>query len=136
MYGKKGFTQYQFVIPKKAGKKGLTEILNVIAELKQGSFLAVLKVFSDGNQNVLSFPMKGYTLALDFKLNEKLFDLLDRLDEIVCKYDGRLYLTKDVRMSEDMFKASYPRWKEFQALRVQYELDELFYSLQSTRIGL
>lgn len=136
MYGGRGFTQYQFVIPKTAGKEGLTEILEVIAESKQGSFLAVLKVFGDSNKNYLSFPMEGYTLALDFKLNDKLFALLDRLDIIVKKYNGRLYLSKDVRMSEKMFKSCYPRWEEFQALRKEYRTDELYHSLQSKRIGL
>jgi len=136
MYGKNGFTQYQFVIPKEAGKEGLTEILSAIADSKQGSFLAVLKVFGHGNENLLSFPIKGYTLALDFKLNDKLFDLLDRLDIIVRKYAGRLYLSKDVRMSEEMFKVSYPQWQEFQKLREQYGVDKLYHSLQSARIGL
>ncbi|MEZ9699205.1 FAD-binding protein [Vibrio sp. 10N.261.46.E12] len=136
MYGSNGFTQYQFVIPKEAGKEGLTEILEAIAESKQGSFLAVLKVFGEGNKNLLSFPMEGYTLALDFKLNEKLFTLLDRLDIIVRKYEGRLYLSKDVRMPEEMFKAGYPQWEEFQALRKEYGVDELYHSFQSKRIGL
>ena len=136
MYGGNGFTQYQFVIPKKSGKEGLTEILATIAESKQGSFLAVLKVFGEGNKNYLSFPMEGYTLALDFKLNDKLFSLLDRLDLIVRKYEGRLYLSKDVRMSEGMFKESYSQWEEFQAVRKKFGADELYHSLQSKRIGL
>jgi len=136
VYGKNGFTQYQFAIPKENGNEGLTEILNVIAESKQGSFLSVLKVFGKGNKNLLSFPIEGYTLALDFKINEKLFNLLDKLDIIVRKYDGRLYLAKDVRMSEDMFKSSYPRWEEFRTLRKKYGADELYHSLQSKRIGL
>ncbi|MCQ8879481.1 FAD-binding oxidoreductase [Pseudoalteromonas shioyasakiensis] len=136
MYGKNGFTQYQFVIPKEAGKEGLKEILEAIAESKQGSFLAVLKVFGKGNINYLSFPLEGYTLALDFKLNNKLFALLDRLDLIVRKYKGRIYLSKDVRMSEEMFKASYPHWKKFQVLRKKYGADERYLSLQSKRIGL
>ncbi|MBM7038059.1 FAD-binding oxidoreductase [Vibrio ulleungensis] len=136
MYGGNGFTQYQFVIPKEAGKEGLTEILAAIAESKQGSFLAVLKILGEGNRNHLSFPMEGYTLALDFKLNDKLFSLLDRLDIIVRKYKGRLYLSKDVRMSAEMFKAGYPQWEEFQAVRKEYGVDELYHSLQSKRIGL
>jgi decaprenylphospho-beta-D-ribofuranose 2-oxidase len=118
IYGSNWFTQYQFVIP------------------KEGSFLAVLKVFGDGNKNLLSFPIKGYTLALDFKLNDKLFDLPDRLDVIVRKYDRRLYLSKDVRMSEEMFKASYPQWEEFQKVREQHGVDKSYHSLQSTRMGL
>lgn len=136
MYGKKGFTQYQFVIPKKAGLEGLSEILTAIAESKQGSFLAVLKAFGPGNDNLLSFPMEGYTLALDFKINDKLFKLLDKLDMIVRKHEGRLYLSKDVRMSEAMFKQSYPQWEEFHSIRKQYGADKLYQSLQSKRIGL
>lgn len=136
MYGKNGFTQYQFVLPKEAGIEGLKEILTVIAESKQGSFLAVLKVFGDGNKNLLSFPREGYTLALDFKLTDKLFSLLEKLDAIVRKFNGRLYLSKDVRMSEDMFKATYPQWEEFKKLRSQYGSDKFFNSLQSKRIGL
>ncbi|MEZ9865239.1 FAD-binding protein [Vibrio breoganii] len=136
IYGENGFTQYQFVIPRYCGKEGLTEILEIIADSKQGSFLAVLKVFGKGNQNLLSFPMEGYTLALDFKISKKLFGLLDRLDAIVRKYGGRLYLAKDVRMTEDMFKSGYSRWKEFQALRKKHGADRLYQSLQSRRIGL
>ena len=136
MYGRNGFTQYQFVIPKEAGKEGLTEILEAIAQSKQGSFLAVLKVFGEGNQNHLSFAMEGYTLALDFKLNDSLFALMDRLDTIVRKYAGRLYLSKDVRMSEEMFKAGYPHWEAFQALRKDYGVDQRYHSLQSKRLGL
>lgn len=136
MYGSDGFTQYQFVIPKGAGKEGLTEILEMIAESKQGSFLAVLKVFGKGNKNYLSFPMEGYTLALDFKLNSKVYELLERLDSIVARYGGRLYLSKDVRMSEDMFKSGYPQWELLQKLRQKYGADKKFHSLQSKRIGL
>ncbi|MCW8336198.1 FAD-binding oxidoreductase [Vibrio paucivorans] len=136
MYGKQGFTQYQFVIPKSAGREGLKEVLEAIAESKQGSFLAVLKVFGQGNENLLSFPMEGYTLALDFKITNVLFELLDRLDVIVRKYGGRLYLSKDVRMPEDVFKVTYPQWKEFQKTRNRYGADDLYHSLQSKRIGL
>jgi decaprenylphospho-beta-D-ribofuranose 2-oxidase len=93
-------------------------------------------VFGGGNKNLLSFPIKGYTLTMDFKLNDKLFDLLDRLDVIVRRYDGLLYLSRDVRMSEEMFKASYPQWEELQKLRVQHVVDKLYHSLQSTRMGL
>ena len=136
MYGKKGFVQYQFVIPKSAGLVGLTEILTEIALSKRGSFLAVLKVFGKGNDNYLSFPEEGYTLALDFKLDSTLFAFLDRLDDIVLNYGGKLYLTKDARMSEKMFKQSYPLWEQFQEIRHQYDAHKAFNSLQSKRLGL
>ena len=136
MYGKNGFTQYQLALPKAAGLAGMTSILKRIAESKRGSFLAVLKAFGKGNHNYLSFPIEGYTLALDFKLNKGLFELLDELDKIVLDYGGRLYLTKDVRMSERMLKQGYPQWKAFMKVRKQYGADNVFHSLQSQRLGL
>lgn len=136
MYGKNGFTQYQFVIPKTAGLEGLTKILEAIADSGKGSFLAVLKAFGPGNDNYLSFPMDGYTLALDFKMTPDLPAFLDQLDELVLEYGGRLYLAKDARMSEKMFKASYPHWETFQQIRQQNGADKCFNSLQSQRLGL
>lgn len=136
MYGRGGFTQYQFAIPQSAGLAGLKEVLTVIAESKQGSFLAVLKAFGKGNDNLLSFPFEGYTLALDFKVTSKLWDLLDRLDTIVQRYGGRLYLTKDARMSESLFKATYSKWREFNHIRQKYGADTLYASMQSQRLGI
>jgi FAD/FMN-containing dehydrogenase len=136
LYGKNGFTQYQFVLPKAAGLEGMAKILSKIAESKRGSFLAVLKAFGKANDNYLSFPMEGYTLALDFKIDSTLFAFLDELDSIVLDYGGRLYLTKDARMSEATFKQSYPLWEQFQEVRHQYGAEKLFNSLQSQRLGL
>ena len=136
MYGKTGFTQYQFVLPKSAGLEGMTEILTKIAESKRGSFLAVLKAFGKGNENYLSFPIEGYTLALDFKLDKKLFILLDELDNIVKSFGGRVYLSKDVRMSEAMFKESYPQWHQFMSIRNEYQANNVINSLQSMRLGI
>ena len=136
VYGKGGFTQYQFVIPREAGKAGMTSVLNRIAESKRGSFLAVLKAFGKGNDNYLSFPMEGYTLALDFKIDPGLFPFLEELDRIVLDHGGRLYLSKDVRMSESTFKRGYPRWEKFQEVRRRYGADRAFRSLQSDRLGL
>lgn len=96
IYGKKGFIQYQMVIPKKSGKEGLKEILETISKSGNGSFLAVLKLFGEGNSAAYnSFPIEGYTLALDFKVNKKLPKLVAQLDEIVEKFGGRIYLAKD-----------------------------------------
>ncbi len=136
LYGKQGFTQYQFVLPKAAGLEGMTKILSKIAESKRGSFLAVLKAFGKANDNYLSFPMEGYTLALDFKIDATLFAFLDELDAIVLDYGGRLYLTKDARMSAATFKQSYPLWEQFQEIRHQYGAEKVFNSLQSQRLGL
>ena len=136
LYGKSGFMQYQFVLPKAAGEIGLREILERIASSGKGSFLAILKVFGKLNQNLLSFPIEGYTLALDFKVEPSLLGLLNKLDQLVLKHGGRLYLTKDARMSESTFKSSYPRWSEFEEIRRQYFAIGNFASHQSQRLGL
>lgn len=96
IYGKSGFIQYQMVIPKEAGKEGMKRILETIAKSGNGSFLAVLKLFGKNNPEAYnSFPVEGYTLALDFKVNSKLKKLVDELDGIVQEFGGRIYLTKD-----------------------------------------
>jgi decaprenylphospho-beta-D-ribofuranose 2-oxidase len=136
LYGKAGFMQYQFVIPTSAGRKGLKQILKTIAASGQGSFLAVLKTFGKKNANYLSFPIEGYTLALDFKVTESVFSLMDQLDQLVLQYGGRLYLAKDARMSEATFKTSYPNWQDFEAVRERYHALGKFASLQSKRLGL
>ena len=136
LYGKNGFTQYQFVIPKAAGLEGMTKILELIASSGRGSFLAVLKAFGKQNDNLLSFPIEGYTLALDFKVDAGLFPLLDNLDAMVLDFGGRLYLTKDARMSEVTFKKSYPVWEQFQSVRESYDVLGKFTSHQSQRLGL
>lgn len=111
-------------------------ILQRIAASGRGSFLAVLKAFGAANDNPLSFPIEGYTLALDFKNERGLTALLDELDRMVLAHGGRLYLTKDARMSAETFRQSYPRWEEFQALRERYGALGRFVSLQAQRLGL
>jgi FAD/FMN-containing dehydrogenase len=136
MYGSKGFTQYQLVMPKQASKDGLSEVLDRISASGLGSFLAVLKLLGPQNSNTLSFPMEGYTLALDFKIQQQLFPLLDTLDRIVLHYGGRVYLTKDVRMPKETFRSGYPNWTTFSEIRERYRMNHKFNSLQSRRLGV
>jgi hypothetical protein len=114
----------------------MREILQRIAGSQLGSALAVVKTTGPANDNPLSFPLEGYTLALDFKIQPALFPLLDELDAMVQGYGGRIYLTKDVRLNEKNFKQSYPRWREFQAVREKVGAIGRFASLQSKRLGL
>ena len=84
------------VIPKEKGKEGMKKILEAISKSGNGSFLAVLKLFGKNNpQAYNSFPFEGYTLALDFKVNPGLKNLVQQLDDIVEEFGGRIYLTKD-----------------------------------------
>lgn len=136
IYGKGGFTQYQFILPKEISFEGLREILTEISNSGKGSFLAVLKLYGKANENYLSFPIEGYSLALDFKIEKGLFELLEKLDQIVLKYSGRIYLTKDVRVSKETFEKGYPNIEKFRNLRKEYGMDKKFQSLQSKRVGI
>ena len=136
IYGKNGFTQYQFILPKESSYEGLEEVLTAISKSGKGSFLAVLKLYGKANDNYLSFPMEGYSLALDFKIEKGLFDLLDKLDEIVVKCKGRIYLAKDVRVSKKTFEKGYPKIESFRQYRKENKMDSKFQSLQSKRVGI
>lgn len=133
-YGKKGFVQYQFVLPL-SGKQGLVEILKRISDQGLGSFLAVLKVFGK-QDDLISFPTEGYTLALDFPVRDGLFDFLDELDKIVLKYGGRIYLSKDARMKPEIFWKSYPNATKFLDIVRRYNPAFRFNSLQALRLNI
>ncbi len=133
IYGKRGFTQYQFVLPKESSKEGLKVILNKIAQSNQGSFLAVLKLFGK-QDSLISFPMEGYTLALDFPISQEVFKLLDYLDSIVLDYNGRFYFTKDVRLKKEVFVKNYPHIEQFLSIKSKYDPKNQFSSIQSKRI--
>ena len=135
IYGRAGFLQYQCVLPKAASAAGLTAILDRVARAGAGSFLAVLKLFG-AQDGLLSFPMEGYTLALDFPATTAIFGLLLELDAVVADHGGRLYLAKDARTSAGMLRRFYPRLAEFQALRSRFDPAGRFSSLQSERLGL
>jgi len=136
IYGKNGFTQYQFILPLKTSYLGLEEILKTISLSRKGSFLAVLKLYGKSNENYLSFPMEGYSLALDFKIEKGIFKLLDEIDQIVLKYKGRIYLSKDVRVSNETFEKGYPFIDKFRSLRIKFKMNKKFNSLQSTRVKI
>lgn len=118
-YGKKGFYQYQCLIPFDTALDALYEILMQTSIEKMGSFLTVIKVF--GNQSsigMLGFPGPGITLAIDFpNLGVKTLKFLDKLDLIVKQSGGKLYLAKDARMSRTFFENMYPRFEEFLKFR-------------------
>ncbi len=136
IYGKKGFTQYQFILPKETSYEGLEMILKTISDSGKGSFLAVLKLYGKANDNYLSFPMEGYSLALDFKMEKGTLELLNQLDEIVLQYQGRIYLTKDSRVSKTVFEQGYPQIDRFRQYRKENKMDKTFQSLQSKRVEI
>ena len=115
MYGPRGFYQYQSVVPRAGGPEAVQAMLDAISASGEGSFLAVLKTFGNREaKGMLSFPMPGVTLALDFpNRGADTLRLFDALDAIVREAGGRLYMAKDARMPRDLFEAGYPRLSEF-----------------------
>lgn len=135
IYGRKGFAQFQCVIPLKHAEQGIISLLEEIAKFDAGSFLAVLKKFGAQN-SMFSFPMEGYTLALDFPINVKTLTLMKELDKITIRNKGRFYLAKDSRMSSDVFFQSESRADAFKNFRQNQGADKIYNSAQSKRLFL
>ena len=136
IYGRRGFVQYQCVLPLEASRDGIGRLLEEISAAGGGSFLAVLKRMGAQSFGLLSFPMPGYTLALDFPVTAANLALLDRLDAIVIPLGGRIYLAKDARVAAGAAQAGYPRLAEFREVRRRRGLEGRFASLQSQRLEL
>lgn len=135
LYGKRGFVQYQCVIPDGSAFDGIKTLLQELSG--RPSFLAVLKRFGAQGRGQLSFPMAGYTLALDLPIrDEGLFALLNKLDEIVLRHGGRVYLAKDARLSADSFRAMYPRYGEWLGIKNAVDPENKFSSSLARRLGI
>jgi FAD/FMN-containing dehydrogenase len=135
LYGRRGFVQHQCVLPTAKAADVLSEMLDRIAERGRSSFLAVLKKLSRGS-GMLSFPLPGYTLALDFPIERDLFYFLDELDKLVVAVGGRLYLAKDARQSRATFEAGYPDLARFRDLRRSIDPTRKIKSCLAERIGV
>jgi hypothetical protein len=115
LYGRRGFLQWQCVVPPDPDARALSQIVRVIASAGAGSFLSVIKVLGDRpSPGMLSFPRPGVTLAVDVAMRGRpTLKLLDRLDAMVIEAGGAIYPAKDARMSPRTFQRSFPRLSEF-----------------------
>ncbi len=136
IYGKRGFRQFQCVVPFEAGREALLKILEKISTAGRGSFLAVLKAMGPAGLGCLSFPMPGYTLALDFPNGAGVTEFMAGLEKIVCDYGGRIYLAKDSTLSADRFMRMYPQAGEFVEALKQIDPMRRMQSDLSVRLGL
>ena len=136
LYGSLGFVQYQLVVPFGA-ERVLEAVIEQLRRTRVPCYLAVLKDFGDANRAPLSFPIAGWTLALDLpRAAEGLEDLLQRFDELVAQAGGRIYLSKDDRVRPDALAAMYPRLDEWREARDRADPAGLWRSDLGQRAGL
>ncbi len=136
LYGRAGFLQYQFAVPPSSGDV-VTAVVRELSARRIPSFLAVLKRFGPSSPGPLSFPIPGWTLALDVPLGaEGLAACLDRLDEMVAESNGRVYLAKDSRLRPDVLAVMYPRLAELSSVRRRVDPGGVVRSDLSRRLGL
>ncbi len=136
IYGKEGFLQYQFVVPKKNSYKTLELIFEVIKSKKCYPTLAVLKLMGKESIGYLSFAKSGYTLALDFPANEKSKSILILFDKIIKENDGSIYLAKDSRMNKKTFRDISKKSIQLFSNEKKRKDQLSFSSFQSLRLGI
>ena len=137
LYGRQGFIQYQCVLPVKSAYSVIENLLRTLDRYKHPIYLAVLKRFANANLAPLSFPLSGFTLALDIPIrNQKLFICLDELDAMVIDGGGRIYLAKDARLKPEAFRAMYPRYPEWLATKQKWDAHNRFSSSLARRLQI
>ena len=134
-YGDAGFLQYQFVVPTDAVEP-FKDIIYQIQSSGHYTALNVFKLFGEGNRAPLSYPMKGWNVCVDFPIRPGLNEFLDRLDDQVMEFGGRLYLAKESRTSAEKFHAMYPGMAGWLETRRAIDPTGVFASDMSRRLEL
>jgi decaprenylphospho-beta-D-ribofuranose 2-oxidase len=136
IYGKRGFHQFQCVVPFEEGPAALARMLEMIASSGRGSFLAVLKAMGPAGLGYLSFPRPGYTLALDFANARGARELIAQLERLTCDHGGRTYLAKDSTLSAENLRRMYPDLERFQDVLAQIDPHSQMQSDMARRLRL
>ena len=137
MYGRRGFIQYQCVLPLESSSEGLNLLLDTLQRKGQASFLAVLKRMGPGNQGHLSFPMEGYTLAVDIPVSGKRAqDLSRELNAVTLDHEGHVYLAKDALLDPQTFREMYSCFDQWRTIKESVDPDWVFQSVLSQRLEM
>ncbi|MBK7861581.1 MAG: FAD-binding oxidoreductase [Archangiaceae bacterium] len=135
MYGPRGFTQYQCVLPDEAGPQAARRFLELLTSRGGAmSFLCIIKDCGPEGVGLLSFPKKGISIALDLPVRDDTQALVDALNEHVIKEGGRVYLAKDRFTRPEHYRAMEPRLDAFMRIRKQWDPSLKFRSAQSIRL--
>jgi decaprenylphospho-beta-D-ribofuranose 2-oxidase len=135
IYGRRGFMQYQCVLPSSAGLDAARRFLEVLTSSGGAdSFLCVVKDCGLEGRGILSFPRPGISLAIDLAVQEGIQALVDLLNEAVLREGGRIYLAKDAFTRAEHFRAMEPRLERWSAVRRRWDPDLKFRSAQSVRV--
>ena len=135
-YGRNGLIQFQFVIPLAGGHENLEKIIKWIKVSGATPFLNVLKRFGPSDQRYLSFPMEGYTLALDFPANRKSILLCKQLSGEISRMGGKIYLAKDALLDAGIFREMYPEFEEWLKIKQSVDSKSMIRSALSTRLKI
>ncbi len=136
IYGRSGFVQFQCVIPDVEARRAIRRLLEYITASGRGSFLAVIKTLGRTGQGLLSFPMPGVTLALDFPRTGGIAEFLNSLHEITLEHGGRIYLAKDSCVTARQFQRMYPRFGLLQTVLRRIDPTRRMRSDMSIRLQL
>jgi decaprenylphospho-beta-D-ribofuranose 2-oxidase len=134
LYGRGGFTQHQCVLPEAAGPEAVRDLLRLLTKQGAASFLCVIKNCGDEGEGLLSFPLRGTSIALDMPVRHDTQRIVDTLNEFVISAGGRIYLAKDAFTRADHYRAMEPRLDAFLAVRRQWDPTGRLRSAQSVRL--
>lgn len=134
LYGRRGFTQHQCVLPESAGPSAVRDLMDLLTRQDAASFLCVIKDCGDEGEGLMSFPRRGVSIALDMPIRDNTRQVVDALNEFVVSVGGRVYLAKDAYTRAEHFRAMEPRLDTFQAVRRRWDPHGRIRSAQSVRL--
>ncbi|SVA73763.1 uncharacterized protein METZ01_LOCUS126617 [marine metagenome] len=134
LYGRRGFTQYQVVLPLRTARTSCRRVFDIMEKMGAAPLLCVLKDFRDEGKGMLSFPMKGLSIAVDMAITDRTQSVVDALNDFVAGEGGRVYLAKDALTRAEHFRAMEPRLSEWQRVRRKWDPNVKFRSALSVRL--